>query len=309
MKKLLLFFLWLPITLCSQEIMNEEILLTSGEILLPGTLSYPKTNEKLPLVLFVHGSGNGDRDGNQAPLLLTNHIKLLADSLNTKGIAFYRYDKRTATKENLPKIKNPSLLDFVGDVQLAIDHFSNDTRFSGIHLIGHSQGSLVGMLANGKQIRSYTSLAGPGTTIDATLIRQITAQNEDLGKVAALHVKELMETDTIIEVNPFLMAVFTPQNQSFLKEWIRIAPAAEIKKLEVPVLIINGDSDSQISVEDAQLLKAARPDAQLVIIPKMNHTLKEVENMAENQRSYADPDFPLSTELVQTIQKFVLANE
>ena len=309
MKKLVFLFLWLPKILFAQEIVEEEVLLTNGEIVLPGTLSFPKTNTKVPLALFIHGSGNGDRNGNQEPLLKTDHIKLLADSLNAKGIGFYRYDKRTASKENLSKIEGVSLRDFVADAKLALQHFYKDKRFSGIHVIGHSQGSLIGMLTVGNEGSSYISLAGPGTTIDKAMIRQITAQNQDLGKAMALHVQELLATDTIQEVNPFLMPIFKPQNQSFFKEWISLDPAVEIKKLRVPVLIINGDTDLQVRVEDAQLLKDAKPEAQLAIIPKMNHTLKKVNTLEENQRSYREPDFPLSKLLVQTIHEFIKQNE
>ena len=309
MKRVILLFLWLPKMLFTQQVVEEHIHLKNGEIVLPGTLSHPKTHQKVPLVLFIHGSGNGDRNGNQAPLLNTNHIKLLADSLNNRGFAFYRYDKRTATKENLAKMKDPSLYDLAEDAKVAIHHFSNDKRFNGIHVIGHSQGSLVGMLAIGNAIHSYTSLAGPGTTIDKTLIRQITAQNDDLGKVAAQHVQELMETDTILEVHPFLISIFAPQNQSYLKEWIRLDPVMEIKKLALPVLIVNGDADIQVKEEDAELLKQAMPNAKMVIIPNMNHTLKTVNNPGENQRSYTDPSFPLSGELVETLYEFIQRNE
>ncbi len=309
MRKLLVFLIWMPIGLYSQGIQEEEILLKNGEIVLPGTLSFPKTHQKVPLVLFIHGSGNGDRNGNQAPMLNTNHIKSLADSLNNRGIAFYRYDKRTATKENLAKMKDPSLYDLAEDAKVAIHHFDDDERFNGIHIIGHSQGSLVGMLAVGNEIRSYVSLAGPGTTIDKTLIRQITEQNEDLGKVAAQHVQELMETDTILEVHPFLVSIFASQNQSYLKEWIRLDPVMEIKKLALPVLIVNGDADIQVKEEDAELLKQAMPNAQIAIIPNMSHTLKTVNDFQENQRSYTDPSFPLSRELVETLYEFIQRNE
>ena len=309
MKRLFLLLLWIPVALCSQEIQEEEILLKNGEIALPGTLSFPKTNSKVPLALFIHGSGNGDRNGNQEPLLKTDHIKLLADSINSRGIAFYRYDKRTAIPENRHKKKEVSLYDFVEDAKVALQHFSNDKRFSGIHVIGHSQGSLIGMLTVGNKGSSYISLAGPGTTIDKTIIRQITAQNEDLGKVAAQHVQELMETDTILEIHPFLISIFAPQYQSFLKEWIGLDPTEEIKKLKVPVLIVNGDMDLQVRVEDAQLLKAAKKNTRLAIISKMSHTLKTVNDSGENQRSYTDPNLPLSVALVETLYEFIQTNE
>ncbi|UOY07378.1 alpha/beta hydrolase [Muricauda sp. SCSIO 64092] len=292
----------------AQEILVEEIPMTNGDIEIPGELTYPKSEEKIPLVVFVHGSGNGDRNGNQSPLVNTNLIKQLADSLTIKGFGFYRYDKRSSIPENMERWGKPSLLDIVADVNVVIDYFGSDKRFSGIHLIGHSQGSLIAMMANHQKARTFTSLAGAGTTIDQTLIGQITAQNQELGKITEQHIKELIQTDTIQQVNPFLLSIFAPKNQSYLKEWISLDPIKEIKTVNIPVLIINGDSDTQISLKDAQRLKDAKSNAELVVIPKMNHVLKTVENPTENTASYSNPDFPLSVELIKELVEFISSN-
>ena len=310
MRKIAYLFLFSTLTMVGQRVVSEAHELYNGGIYLPGTLTYPESNNPLPLVIFIHGSGNADRNGNQGALASANHIKQLADSLNAKGIAFYRYDKRNATPANREKIKmeDASIRDLVEDVKIAIATFKEDPRFASIYLVGHSQGSLVGMLAAANNVTGYISVAGPGTTIDKALIRQLTAQNEDAGKVTAAHIKELMETDTIKEVNIMLMAIFAPQNQRYLKEWIMIDPVNEIRKLKVPVLIVNGDADFQVTVEDAQLLKQAKPNAQLVIVKNMNHMLKTVENDTENQQSYYNSDFPLSTSLVKAITEFIRIN-
>lgn len=308
MKKILVFLTLLSLGINAQNIVTEEVNLTNGTIKIPGTLTYPESNSKMPLVIFVHGSGNIDRNGNQAgtPIQIS-YIKALADSLNTRGIAFYRYDKRTATPENSSKQKNITINDFVNDAAFAIDYFKDDHRFSGIHLIGHSQGSLVAMLALNKNVASYTSLAGAGESIDKTIIKQLTAQSPELAATAKLHMEELIKTDTITKVNPFLMALFAPQNQKFWKNWMLIHPEEEIKKITVPVLIINGDSDLQVKVSDAESLKEAKPDAQLVIISKMNHMMKEVNSLEENQQSYTNANFPISPELVRVLSNFIKA--
>ncbi|MAU26013.1 MAG: alpha/beta hydrolase [Muricauda sp.] len=308
MKKLFYIF-WLSAFSClGQEIAVEELELYNDSIYLPGTLSYPIQTKKPPLAIFVHGSGNPDRNGNQGEMVRANYIQELADSLNARGIAFYRYDKRNATPANLAKSKNIRIGNLVADLKVAINRFKDDERFASLHLIGHSQGSLVGMLAASEEIKSYTSLAGLGTPVDKALIRQLGAQNKDVGKIAEKYIEELMETDTILDVNPFLMALFAPQNQKYLKDWMLLDPAEEIAKLSMPVLIINGDADLQVTADDAQQLKKAKPDAELAIIPNMNHVLKSVESWGENQRSYKEVGFPLSSKLVETLAKFVLSN-
>lgn len=309
MKKRLAVLLFIcPFLLGAQSLVVEEIPMRNGAILIPGILSYPKNVKKSPLAIFIHGSGNGDRDGNQGFLLQTDHIKLLADSLNQRGIAFYRYDKRTATQSNLPKLKDAAIQDLVADVQVAIKYFAKDHRFSGIHLIGHSQGSLIGMLATNAQVNTYTSLAGPGVSIDKIIVNQIKAQNKDLALAAQAHIKELMETDTITKVNPFLVTIFAPQNQKFLKEWIKLDPASEIKKLKTPLLLLNGDADMQVAPENVTLLQQAAPRAKMDIIPQMNHVLKTVTDLEDNKKSYRDPAYPLSTRLVQLISEFIKAH-
>ncbi len=308
--KQLLTFLALSVSFLgiSQEIITEEIAMVNGEIQIPGALTYPQTQEKIPLVIFVHGSGNVDRNGNQAPLIMANYIKLLADSLNAHQMAFYRYDKRSAIKENIPKMTDIRFKDLASDVKKVIAHFKDDERFSGIYPIGHSQGSLVAMLASDASVNGFISLAGAGTPIGQTIVAQIKKQNEDLAKAAEAHLEELMETDTIITVNPFLKQLFAPQNQKFIKSWMVYNPKEEIVKLQVPVLIINGESDFQVPTTDAENLKNAEPDAKLLLVPNMNHVLKTVANTTENKASYYDPDFPLSSVLVRAIVEFIKNN-
>lgn len=305
MKNKVFLLLLLPLICNAQKTIVEKYELYNDSIYLPGTLTYPNLDMRIPLVIFVHGSGNPDRDGNQKGIGSTYYIKTLSDSLTAKGLAFYRYDKRSSIFENLPKSKGMTINDLVRDVEVAIDKFKGDNRFSSLHLIGHSQGSLIAMMAVNENIASYTSLAGLGDTVDKALIRQTSSQNKDVGLVVEHHIKELKETDTIREVNPFLLSLFAPSSQKFLKSWIKVRPTNIIKTLNIPVLIIQGDMDSQVGTNEAQMLKSAQQNAQLVIISKMNHLLKEVENPTENTASYTNPDFPLSSDLVRTVVEFV----
>ncbi|MEO9511183.1 MAG: alpha/beta hydrolase [Flavobacteriaceae bacterium] len=306
LKRLVRCIFFIPLLTLSQETISEEIDIFNGDIHIPGTLTYSKSHEKIPLAIFVHGSGNIDRNGNQQPYIKANYIAQLADNLTASGIGFYRYDKRTSLPENLTRIKNVRINDFVSDVKLVIDKFKNDIRFSSIHLIGHSQGSLVAMLSITNNVTSYISIAGPSETIDKTIVSQISNQMEELGKVAQLHIEELMSNDTIVQVNPMLLQVFAPQNQKFLKSWMLINPSEEIKKIEIPILIIAGENDLQVPLLHAKALKKAKPDASMVTIPEMNHVLKTVKTKDLNQKSYLSPDFALSQELVLSISEFIL---
>ena len=289
----------------AQTIITEEINLKNGEIMLSGTLSYLKTNNPLPLIIFVPGSGNVDRNGNQLGGAQANYIKQLSDTLVSNNIAFYRYDKRSSNPENIKYIlKSIVFEDLVADVKLIIKHFKKDERFRKIIIAGHSQGSLVGMLALNNEVDAFISIAGAGRTFEDLLYKQISVQNEDLAKTAKAHLKELNETDTILKVNPLLTPIFSPVNYDFIKTYNRYNPAEVIKKVNIPALILNGDSDLQINENDAQALYKGKPDAVFSIIKKMNHVLKEVNSLQENGASYRSPDFPLSKELISSLIAF-----
>lgn len=287
------------------QITSEEVIIYNMEIQLPGTLSYSAENQ--PLLIWVHGSGNVDRNGNQAGVnIKANYIKQLRDEVNKAGIAFFSYDKRTANPKNRTFIQREGILfkDFILDVKEVVNHFKKDKRFSEIILAGHSQGSLVAMMAS-ESIDKYISIAGAGESIDQTIIKQITKQRADLGETAKAHFKELAETGTITEVNPMLMSVFNPQNQPFFKSWMHYDPAKEVKELNIPILIINGDKDKQVQITDAETLHDANPTSKLVIIENMNHVLKNIQKDDDNMKSYYSPDYEVSKKLIETIVSFV----
>jgi pimeloyl-ACP methyl ester carboxylesterase len=305
----LLILLFLSASICAQEseIISEEYNLKNDSIQLPGTLSFKKMEDAQPLVIFIQGSGNPDRNGNQAALgINANYIKTLRDSLNHKGIAFYSYDKRNVTPSNMPLIMEKfEFTDLVDDAKIAISEFLNDERFSSITIIGHSQGSLVGMLATNNEVDKFISLAGVSETIDKTIVRQVTNQNAQFGQIAESHFKELKETGEIKEPNPMLQSIFAKQNLEFIRSYMAYDPVEEIKKLDLPVLIINGNKDLQVLESDAKALHEADPDAELKIIDGMNHVLKTISKDEDNMKSYMSPDFPISEELIAVITTFV----
>ena len=305
MIRVITYFLFLVFGVVSltAQIKSEELVLFNNEIELPGTLSY--LEEQTPLLIWVHGSGNVDRNGNQQPVIKANYIKQFRDSINKNNIAFYSFDKRTANKNNKASLlKGVFLKDYVTDVQIAINHFKKEDRFSKIVLVGHSQGSLVAMLAS-ENIDNYISLAGPSKSADQVIIDQIKESAPFLDSITKAHFKELKEIGNVEKVNPMLQSVFAKQNQAFLRSWIQYNPSEEIKKLSVPILLINGTEDLQVKPQEASELLLANKNAQLVFIKGMNHVLKEVKSMTENKSSYLKPDYPLSTKLVQVIVEFV----
>ena len=293
-----MMFVLMGITNGFSQITTEEITIQNQAIQLPGTLSYPA--EKSPLIIWVHGSGGVDRNGNQP-----QYIKQFRAAVNKENIAFFSYDKRTANPQNNTFLKDGVFFnDFIFDLKEVVNHFKNDTRFNSITLVGHSQGSLTAMMAL-KNVDKYISIAGAGERIDKILIKQLNAQSPEYGKIAKAHFKELKETGSIKEVNPNLMAIFAKPNQEFWSSWIVIDPLTEIKKITIPTLIVNGDKDIQVGIENASNLKEAKPTASYAIIQNMNHILKNIQNEEDNIKSYSSPEFPISKKLIETIVSFI----
>ncbi len=88
--------------------------------------------------------------------------------------------------------------------------------------------------------------------------------------------------------------------------WIKYDPQKEIGKLKMPVFIIQGSTDLQVSVEDAKLLSSAKPDAKLLIIDNMNHVLKESDSdIQSNMATYSNPALPLKAGLIDELVHFI----
>jgi fermentation-respiration switch protein FrsA (DUF1100 family) len=78
------------------------------------------------------------------------------------------------------------------------------------------------------------------------------------------------------------------------------------ERLSVPVLILQGDNDIQVTQEDSRLLAAAKPNATRVLVAGMNHGLRiSPRDLAGNLATYGDPSLPLAPEGVEAIVQFV----
>ncbi|WP_029038555.1 alpha/beta hydrolase family protein [Salinimicrobium xinjiangense] len=275
-----------------------------------GTLVTPGNNEKAPLVLILQGSGPTDRDGNQS-FLKNDALKKLAHALAEEGIASYRYDKRIFQVQRLGiKEQDMRFDDFVTDAITAIDHFKTEPDFSKIIVLGHSQGSLVGMIAAKDRADAFISVAGLAQPIDSVLTTQVAAQLPGLKENVQQAFSELRSHGSTSSYNPVLESIFRPSVQPFILSWMKYHPQEEISSLDIPVLIINGTNDLQVSETEAELLKHAYPKAQLALFENMNHILRKIEgDDLMNNKSYNEPGQPLHPELIPQLVEFVRSIE
>jgi pimeloyl-ACP methyl ester carboxylesterase len=309
MKKAIILFVILFSTLAFSQ---EAIEFSKADIeinsLLKGTLYSPlKQSKKTNLVILIAGSGPTDRDGNQKGLT-NNSLKLLAEALANNGIAVYSYDKRIFAQMASGKLDEASLSfdNFIDDAKAVLLFFKSQKKYHSITIAGHSEGALIGMVAADGNANGYISIAGAGRPIDEVLVEQIGKQAPFLKEEVQKNLETLKSGTTFELKNQMLTSLFRASVQPYMISWIKYNPQTEIKKLHIPTLLINGDKDIQVSVNDAQLLQQAKPDAQLKIISNMNHIFKEIKgDEAENKASYTNPDLPISKELPLIITTFI----
>jgi len=292
----------------SQKFISEEVFIPSYDSLkLSGTLFLPKKNiEHLPLAIIIAGSGPTDRDGNNA-MMTNNSLKYLAEGLTKNKIATFRYDKRAIGKSLSASIKEDNLRfeDYIKDAEAIIRHFKGDSRFSSITVVGHSEGSLIGMIAsNMAEADKYVSISGVAKTADHILKEQLRLQFGS--KTINPILDSLKQGYTVTDLGK-LSSLFRPSVQPYMISWFKYDPQEEIARLSIPILILQGDNDIQVGVKEAELLKKAYPNAEYEVISKMNHILKIIDgDMNANLKSYYQEDIPVSKELIKLISKFIL---
>ena len=298
------------------ELISESVVLETATFDLHGTLLRPKASGPAPIALIIAGSGPTDRDGNTAGLKGPNNsLKLLAEGLAAQGIASLRYDKRGIGESAVPKNPNLSLKEsdlrfdtFIEDAVSWGRKLRADRRFSFLAVVGHSEGSLIGMIAAKRlNAEAYISIAGPGRPAHQVLLDQLKAGlPPDLLKSAEEIINQLAAGKTVESVPASLNFLLRPGIQPYLISWFQFNPAEEISGLSVPVLIVQGTTDIQVGVEEARLLARANPKAKLLLVEGVNHVLKAVPtDMAKQIASYSDPALPVIPELVSGVGRFL----
>ena len=301
-----IFIFLLSISICLSQDINYSSRGISINAFVDGTLLTPNSKEKPILTILIADYGPTDRNGNQN-FLRNNSLKKLAEILSNHDIATFRYDKRTVKQIKTGKVSKDIMFDdFVTDAIAVIDYFKNTNAYSKIYILGHGQGSLVGMLASKDKVDGFISLSGAGQSIDNVIIEQV-------GKTAPMYAEdakrvfELMREGKITSNYPQELSSFLDKDiQPFMKNWMDYDPKEVIKSLNMSVLVINGTKDLQVSADEAKLLKEAATNAELKIIDKMNHVLFIIDgDDLENAKSYNESFRSLPQELIIAILEFI----
>lgn len=304
---LLVALLFVSNDVVARELPGREVS-TSG---LAGSFVRPHDNGPVKAVLMIAGSGPTDRNGNSKLGVDANYLEMLARQLAAADIASLRYDKRGVggSKALVTSEATLRFSDFVGDAETWRKWLHDQKNVACVFLLGHSEGGIIAtLMAETSEPAGLVLVMSPGRTLGAVLHTQLSAapMSKPLRTEALSTLKTLETGQQVTKVNPKLDNIFRPSVQPYLLSILNINPAQELAKLTAPMLLVSGGHDLQVNAADFETLRKARPDAEAIRIPKMNHVMKDVAgDRKDNLAAYRNPDLPLSPELDAAVTKFV----
>ena len=281
---------------------ETEVTVGTGEWALPATLTIPKGKNNVPAIVLVHGSGPNDRDETVGP---NKVFKDLAWGLASNGIAVLRYDKRTlvhgAKLANIKKITVNE--ETVADAVLAVELLRQTPNVdkSNIYVLGHSLGGMmlprIGL--KNPNIKGLISLAGgtrflPDVILEQTkyilsLEGELTAENQNIISQTEKNVAAIMA------LNPSDITsakIFMGVPASYWLDLINYNPPILAKRLKQPILVLQGEKDYQVTMEDFQNWKNALSKKKTVTFktyPNLTHSFMEGEEKP-SPKDYEKPN-------------------
>lgn len=280
---------------------------------LEGTLDVPDGCAGMPVVVILSGSGPQDRNGDTpGEADKTDMYELLGRGLVEKGYATLRFDDPGVAKSKTALPLDESKIVYEMEVDAAAKWtplLRADARFGKIVAAGHSQGSLTAiLLAQRGDADAVISLAGAGRPVDVVLREQLAPKltADQLAKLDAALAK-MKAGELAGPQDPPLDVLLRPSVQPYMISWMKYDPKVEIAKVNVPTLLVQGETDVQVSVADANLLAEGKPDAKLELIDDMCHVLKEApkKDATTQAAQYSDPSLPIHPALVPDLDDFL----
>lgn len=270
---------------------------------------------KAPVVLMIPGSGPTDRDGNNPLGVTSAPFRLLAEALAGKGVSTVRIDKRGlgGSKAAVADGNKVTIGDYATDTHNWVAAIRKRTGQHCVWILGHSEGSLIALAAaqQPEGICGVISVSGAGRKLSDIIREQLRANPANApildSAMSALDSLEQGKHVDVANMHPALQRLFAPQVQGFLIDMFRQDPAKRAASLKLPLLIVQGERDLQVSVVDARTLAGAQPKSTLLLLPKMTHALKDVDSddRAAIAATYTDASLPVDTGLVDAIANFV----
>jgi hypothetical protein len=282
---------------------EQSVTVTTGSWQLPGTLTEPNGAGPFPAVVLVQGSGPHDEDetiGSNKP------FKDLAWGLASHGIAVLRYEKRTHkyATQIAKDLANFTVKEEVTDdarsaVALLATHPEVDKKR--IYVLGHSLGGmLVPRIAEGdEQIAGIIIMAGSTRQLGQIVVDQIKYLSTLSGPVGDGAKKQVEAAEKFakdydsptLKPGEMVSMLGIPLPGSYVLDLRSYDPAATAARLKVPILVLQGESDYQVSKKDFEGWEKALAGHNNVTM-KSYPGLSHLFTPAGNPPSPADYDKP-----------------
>ena len=280
---------------------------------LAGTLL--DAGKRAPVVVIIPGSGPTDRDGNNPAGVRPSSYRLLAEGLAARGITTVRIDKRGmfGSKAAIANPNAVAIADYAADAHAWAKAARAATGARCVWLLGHSEGGLVALAAGQDRtdLCGVISVSAAGRKLGPIIREQLQANPANAPLIASAYAAiarlEARQRFNNADIHPALQPLFGEAIQLYMIDMLAQDPARLAASLRLPLLIVQGDRDLQVKVADANALAAAQPKARLVVLPGVNHVLKNVAttDRAANIATYGNPSLPISPAAVDAVATFV----
>ena len=263
-----------PVTLPSYadlaKFHSEDV--TVGAYQLPGTLTIPSGKGPFPAALLIQGSGPNDRDETVG----ANHpFADIADGLSSRGIIVLRYDKRSYARWNLNPPKTTVDDDVIDDAVAAVKLLEarGDVARDRVFVVGHGLGATLApeIAKKARHVAGIVMLAPVGRSLPRMMVEQARL----LGQAAPEQLAEMeRQADELAKHKMGLKDTFFGSPASYYYDLEARDEVAMARSLDVPILILHGGRDRQVTEDDIQYWQTGlKGDAkvQIVTIPLLNH--------------------------------------
>lgn len=271
---------------------EQEVTVGTGEWELPGTLSIPPGDGPFPAVVLVHGSGPHDRDESLGP---NKPFRDLAGGLASRGIAVLRYEKRT--KEHAGKllaIKDQLTVmeETIEDALAAASLLRETDRINGdrVFILGHSLGAMLAPRIGtfDTDLAGLVILAGPTRPMEDLIVEQVNYVLALDGSISEREKEQLEKLERAVArvKDPALIATSSSSELPLgipPAYWLDLhgyRPEETAEELNMPILILHGERDYQVTMEDFEGWKralAGEENVRLTSYPSLNHIFMEGE--------------------------------